>query len=42
MIQTYFSHEGKDFQKNLGSNTASAAKNSKVHDPDSTWSEVTE
>ena len=33
-------HEGKVFQKNLGSNTASIAKNMKVYDPDSTWSEV--
>jgi len=35
-------HEGKVFQKNLGNNTASMAKNMKVYDPDSTWSEVKE
>jgi hypothetical protein len=35
-------HEGKLFQKNLGNNTASIAKNMKVYDPDSNWSEVKE
>jgi len=33
-------HEGKVFQKNLGTNTASGAKGMKEYNPDSTWSEV--
>src|ERR1051325_4670110 len=33
-------HDGKVFQKNLGSNTASIAKGMKEYDPDSTWAEV--
>jgi len=35
-------HDGKVFQKNLGSNTASTAKNMKEYNPDKTWSEVKE
>jgi hypothetical protein len=33
-------HEGKVFQKNLGTNTATIAKSMKEYNPDSTWSEV--
>lgn len=33
-------HDGKVFQKNLGSNTASIAKGMKEYNPDKTWSEV--
>lgn len=33
-------HEGKVFQKNLGTNTAAIAKSMKEYNPDSTWSEV--
>ncbi len=33
-------HDGKVFQKNLGSNTASIAKSMKEYNPDSTWTEV--
>jgi hypothetical protein len=35
-------HDGKVFQKNLGSNTASIAMSMKEYNPDSTWSEVKE
>jgi Protein of unknown function (DUF2950) len=35
-------HDGKVFQKNLGNNTASAAKSMKEYDPDSSWTEVKE
>jgi hypothetical protein len=35
-------HDGKVFQKNLGSNTASVAKSMKEYNPDSTWTEVKE
>jgi hypothetical protein len=35
-------HDGKVFQKNLGKNTASAAKSMKQYDPDSSWTEVKE
>jgi hypothetical protein len=33
-------HDGKVFQKDLGKNTASAAKGITVYNPDSTWTEV--
>ena len=33
-------HDGKVFQKNLGTNTAAIAKSMKEYNPDSTWSEV--
>ena len=33
-------HDGKVFQKNLGSNTASIAKGMKEYNPDKTWAEV--
>jgi hypothetical protein len=33
-------HDGKVFQKNLGSNTASIAKGMKEYNPDKTWSEA--
>ena len=33
-------HDGKVFQKNLGSNTAAAAKAMKEYNPDKTWAEV--
>ena len=35
-------HEGKVFQKNLGSNTAAVARGMKEYNPDSTWTEVKE
>jgi hypothetical protein len=35
-------HEGKVFQKNLGSNTAAIAKGMKEYNPDRTWTEVKE
>ena len=35
-------HDGKVFQKNLGKNTASAAKGMKEYNPEATWSEVKE
>ena len=35
-------HDGKVFQKNLGKDTASAAKGMKEYNPDATWSEVKE
>jgi len=40
-IMTFIvNHDGKVFQKNLGSNTASAAKSMKEYNPDKTWTEV--
>ena len=40
-IMTFIvNHDGKVFQKNLGSNTASAAKSMKEYNPDKTWIEV--
>src|ERR1044071_9874879 len=33
-------HDGKVFQKNLGADTASAAKNMKEYNPDKTWTEA--
>ena len=33
-------HDGKVFQKNLGPNTAAAAKSMKEYNPDKTWTEV--
>jgi hypothetical protein len=33
-------HDGKVFQKNLGPNTAAAAKAMKEYNPDSTWEAV--
>jgi hypothetical protein len=33
-------HEGKVFEKNLGTNTASLAQNMKEYNPDKTWTEV--
>ncbi len=33
-------HDGKVFQKNLGKNTASVARNMKVYNPDSTWNQA--
>jgi Protein of unknown function (DUF2950) len=33
-------HDGKVFQKNLGSNTAAIAKGMKEYNPDKTWAEV--
>ena len=35
-------HDGKVFQKNLGSNTASIAKVIKEYNPDSSWTAVRE
>ena len=35
-------HDGKVFQKNLGPNTATLAKNIKEYNPDSTWTAVKE
>jgi hypothetical protein len=35
-------HDGKVFQKDLGSKTATIAKGMKEYNPDSTWSEVTQ
>jgi hypothetical protein len=34
-------YEGKVFQKNLGANTTTIARNMKEYNPDSSWSEVT-
>jgi hypothetical protein len=40
-IMTFIvNHDGKVFQKNLGPNTASAAKSMKEYNPDKTWTEV--
>ena len=40
-IMTFIvNHDGKVFQKNLGPNTASAAKGMKEYNPDKTWTEV--
>jgi hypothetical protein len=40
-IMTFIvNHDGKVFQKNLGSNSASAAKSMKEYNPDKTWTEV--
>ena len=33
-------HDGKIFQKNLGSNTASIAKGMQEYNPDKSWTEV--
>jgi Protein of unknown function (DUF2950) len=33
-------HDGKVFQKNLGSNTAAIAKSMKEYNPDSSWTAV--
>jgi hypothetical protein len=40
-IMTFIvNHDGKVFQKNLGANTAAAAKSMKEYNPDKTWTEV--
>lgn len=40
-IMTFIvNHDGKVFQKNLGSNTAALAKSMKEYNPDKTWTEV--
>jgi hypothetical protein len=40
-IMTFIvNHDGKVFQKDLGANTASAAKSMKEYNPDNTWTEV--
>ena len=40
-IMTFIvNHDGKVFQKNLGSNTASVAKSMKEYNPDKTWTAV--
>jgi hypothetical protein len=40
-IMTFIvNHDGKVFQKDLGANTATAAKNMKEYNPDNTWTEV--
>src|SRR5262245_28292043 len=40
-IMTFIvNHEGKVFQKNLGANTATLAKNMKEYNPDKTWTGV--
>jgi hypothetical protein len=42
-IMTFIvNHDGKVFQKNLGSNTAAIAKGMKEYNPDRTWAEVKE
>ena len=33
-------HDGKVFQKNLGTNTATVAKSMKEYNPDATWTAV--
>jgi hypothetical protein len=33
-------YEGKVFQKNLGANTTTIARNMKEYNPDSSWTEV--